>query len=158
MLLICNVMHMASRIKHLVLKAKEHLFLFLTLLWYLILQRMDNLVCPRLEYDFRMLLAWWLFMPLLVVLTGVLIYSTKKSLWKSAFFILCYPAMLLDFWYILEVPAPEFWANPSFVWWWHPACLIFHYPWTIKEQIAYWTVSFIALAILYFKKVFYSVK
>ena len=111
---------------------------------------MDSLVCPRLEFNYRYLFAWWLFMPLLVIFTAILIVVTyKKAIADAIFFIACYPAMLLDFLYILEIPAPGFWCDSSYVWWWHPAYLLFGYPWTIKEQCIYWLCSFGALTIYY---------
>ena len=135
-------------------QCSKHVFLFIVLLWYLILQRIDVLVCPRLEYDFSLLFTWWVFMPCLVVLTALLIYySDSSNIWKPIFFILCYPGMLLDFLYIIEIPTPKFWLDTSFIWWWHPAYLIFGYPWTIKEQIVYWSISFICLTIVYIKKI-----
>jgi len=132
---------------------KNHSFLFLTILFYIVLQRMDVLFFYPRSPSYNCMMTWWIFMPIMIIVISTIIYTVGRNTWKSLFFFLCYPAMLLDFLYILSVPIPSFWLDTSFIWFWHPAYVFFQYPWTIKEQIFHWSISFILLGILYVKKV-----
>jgi len=96
-------------------------------------------------------------MTLLVFTISALLYlsnQTKQGEWYALFTILLYVGGFLDALYIISIPFPEMWLNPNFVHYWHIAYVLFHYPWTVKQQIiwwAFWAIT-IYLAYRYYRK------
>jgi hypothetical protein len=131
---------------------------FFIFIFYLLLNRIDALVCPSLEHiHYAYLFTWWTFMTLLVFTISALLYlsnQTKQGEWYALFTILLYVGGFLDALYIISIPLPEMWLNPNFVHYWHIAYILFHYPWTVKQQIiwwAFWAIT-IYLAYRYYRK------
>jgi len=115
---------------------------FFIFFFYLLLNRVDALVCPPLErVSYAHLFTWWTFMTLLVFTVSALLYfssQTKQGEWYALFTILLYVGGFLDALYIISIPFPEIWLNPNYIHYWHIAYILFHYPWTVREQILWW--------------------
>jgi len=117
---------------------------FFVFAFYLLLNRIDALVCPPLErVHYVYLFTWWIFMSLLVFIVSALLYfsnGTKQGEWYALFTILLYVGGFLDALYVLSVPFPEMWIDPNYIHYWHIAYVFLRYPWTVKEQICWWVI------------------
>lgn len=126
---------------------------FFIFTFYLVLNRIDALVCPPLEsISYSHIFSWWTLMSLTVIVVALLLYCScggKQGLWYMLFFLMLYVGGLLDALYVLNVPFPEMWLNPNFIHYWHPAYIFFRYPWTIKEQTIYWAAWTAIISITY---------
>lgn len=126
---------------------------FFIFVFYLVLNRIDALVCPPLEHvSYSHIFTWWVFMTLLVLVVAFMLFFScggKQGLWYASFFIMLYIGGFLDALYIISVPFPGMWLDPNFIHYWHPAYIFFNYPWTVKEQIIYWAAWSIIIMAVY---------
>jgi hypothetical protein len=126
---------------------------FFIFLFYLVLNRVDALVCPPLEQvGYAHLFSWWTFMTLLVFIVSALLYfssRTKQSEWYALFTVLLYVGGFLDALYIISVPFPRMWLDPNYIHYWHIAYILLHYPWTVTDQILWWVFWAIIIYVVY---------
>ena len=111
---------------------------------YLLLQRMDSLVCiPLLNISYAHQVSWWIFLTILVFMIALLIYQIGRDyqhLWYSILWLELGIGGFLDILYVFEIPFPSMWIDPSFIHFWSPYYIIFSYPWTIKEAAISWLI------------------
>jgi len=129
---------------------------FFILLFTIFFQRLDTLVCPAIDYSWGLLTSYWVFASALFVLFGLSLYAVCKIIGNSKqgvwYFILTNAMWFggfVDLFYMLQIPIPDFWINPKFVWYWNMYYQVTGYPWTIKEQLVLWVIVIISLAITY---------
>ena len=123
----------------------DHTYLLMFLI-FTVLNRMDDLVCgPLINIDYAHQVSWWVLLSTLVVFIAIIFYynggQTKQALWHSILFFELGVGGFLDILYgLFALPFPQMWLDTNFVHFWHPAYLLFGYPWTIKEQAVEWIV------------------
>jgi len=126
---------------------------FFIFFFYLLLNRVDALVCPPLErVSYAHLFTWWVFMTMLIFTVSAILYfssQTKQGEWYALFTILLYVGGFLDALYVISIPFPGMWLDLNFVHYWHITYILFHYPWTVKEQLCWWIFWAIAIYLAY---------
>ena len=137
-----------------------YLWIFLFLLLF---TRMDVLVCPPLwELGYAYQVSWWVLMSSTFLVVSLIFYSVLPSpqgKWFAFLNMALYVGGFLDFLYMLNIPFPEFWIDPGFIWFWNIFYIFLGYPWTIKEQILWWIGwALLILGVYYWMKKKYHIQ
>jgi len=125
------------------LRKVNHTYLLIFII-FVILQRMDSLVClPLLNISYAHQVSWWVLLSFLVIMVAILLYysdnQTKQSLWHSILILELGVAGFLDVLYVFELPFPQMWLDLSYEWIWNPFYMIFGV-WNIYYQSVWWGI------------------
>jgi len=124
---------------------------------------MDVLVCPILwEQGYAYQVSWWALMTATFLVVSLIFYSilpSPQGKWFAFLNMALYIGGFLDFLYMLNIPFPEFWLDPDFIWFWNVFYIYLGYPWTIKEQILWWIGwACLILGVYYWMKKHYGIE